>query len=65
MVFNYELIRYRDHMDQLPFVAELEKRGLKGQQLADYEKLLRGFAERENFYWKRPASPPSGPSTAH
>jgi hypothetical protein len=61
--FNSDLIRHRDNLDDLPFVAELKKRGLTGQQLENYKKLLRGFADEENFYWKRAPSSPATPTT--
>jgi len=61
-VFNDDLIRHKDSLDDLPFVAELKKRGLSGQQLEEYKKLLRGFADRENFYWKRAPSPAVPPT---
>ena len=53
-VFNADLIRHKDDLDDLPFVAELEKRGLAGAQLQAYKKRLREYAVNENFYWKRP-----------
>jgi hypothetical protein len=52
-VFNADLIRHKDDLDDLPFVAELEKRGLAGPQLQAYKKRLREYAVDENFYWKR------------
>jgi hypothetical protein len=61
--FNCDLIRHKDSLDDLPFVAELKKRGLTGQQLEDYKKLLHGFADEENFYWKRAPSSPTQPTT--
>jgi hypothetical protein len=54
--FNFELIRHKDGLDDLPFVAELKKRGLTGQELENYKKLLREYADKENFYWKRARS---------
>jgi hypothetical protein len=53
-VFNTDLIRHKDDLDDLPFVAELEKRGLAGQQLQEYKAMLRKFATEENFYWEHP-----------
>jgi hypothetical protein len=60
-VFNVDLIRHKDDLDGLPFVAELEKRGLAGQQLQEYKTMLRKFATDENFYWKRPHPDESAP----
>lgn len=61
--FNSDLIRHQDNLDDLPFVAELKKRGLTRQQLEDYKMLLRKFADEENFYWKRAASSAIPPTT--
>jgi len=61
-VFNANLIRHKDDLDNLPFVAELEKRGLSGQQLQEYKDRLRKFATEENFYWKREPATSTGQS---
>ncbi|HTS16371.1 MAG TPA: hypothetical protein VMP11_02250 [Verrucomicrobiae bacterium] len=50
--FNADLIRHKNDLDDLPYVAELEKRGLlSAQQLPEYKKMLRGLIDDENFYW--------------
>jgi hypothetical protein len=63
--FNADLIRHKDDLDDLPFVAELKKRGLTGQRLEEYKKLLRGFVDQENFYWKRAPSSAPPPTNGH
>jgi hypothetical protein len=61
-VFNDDLIRHKDDLDDLPFVAELEKRGLAGQQLQEYKTMLRKFATQENFYWEHPRAKSNPPA---
>ncbi|MGA2604116.1 MAG: hypothetical protein ABSG14_07800 [Verrucomicrobiia bacterium] len=52
--FNADLIRHKDDLDDLPYVAELERRGLlRGKELEDYKEMLRRYIGDENFYWKR------------
>jgi hypothetical protein len=63
-VFNDDLIRHRDDLDSLPFVADLEKRGILGEQLPQYKAMLRNVADEENFYWKRSRTEPSPPEPA-
>jgi hypothetical protein len=62
-VFNQDLIRHRDDLDSLPFVADLEKRGILGQRLPQYKTMLRNVADEENFYWKRSRSGPTPPAS--
>ncbi|HVM63003.1 MAG TPA: hypothetical protein VMV72_19245 [Verrucomicrobiae bacterium] len=53
--FNADLIRHKDDLDGLPYVAELEKRGLlRGQDAQAYKAMLRGLIDNENFYWLHP-----------
>ena len=57
-VFNSDLIRHRNDLDSLPYVADLKARGVSDQRLREYKDLLRALAAQENFYWKRPLTIP-------
>ena len=63
-VFNDDLIRHRDDLDSLPFVADLKKRGILGERLPQYKAMLRNVAAEENFYWKRSRPEPTPPAPA-
>jgi hypothetical protein len=56
-VFNSDLIRHRDDLDNLSYVANLKARGVSDQRLRQYKDLLRALANQENFYWRRPPAP--------
>ena len=58
-VFNSDLIRHRDDLDSLSYVAALKARGVSDQRLRQYKDLLRDLAIQENFYWRRPPATPS------
>ena len=50
---NADLIRHKDDLDDLPYVAELERRGLlRGSDLENYKEMLRNYIDDENFYWR-------------
>jgi len=63
-VFNRDLIRHRDDLESLPFVADLKKRKVSDQRLQQYKNALRALADENNFYWKRPPSTPTPPPDA-
>jgi hypothetical protein len=57
-VFNSDLIRHRNDLDSLPYVADLKAHGVSDQRLRQYQDLLRALANQENFYWRRPPATP-------
>ena len=63
-VFNRDLIRHRDDLESLPFVADLKKRKVSDHRLQQYKYALRALADENNFYWKRPPSTPTPPPDA-
>lgn len=63
-VFNHDLIRHRDDLDSLPYVADLKTRKVSDQRLEQYKKMLRALADQNNFYWERPPAPATPPQDA-